>query len=348
MHNSILLLRELQLPIEAGSQAPSNQPDARNRNHRLADVGDDGARAPPDVPHVLVLPVRPRAPHHLLPVHRRLLPALLRPLPPRDRPAGAPRVPAAALSAAPVPPAAPARRPPAPLGHIRRGAGDDGTRPRVPPACCASAGTRHASCSCTGAGSTARALPAAAPAAAGTAAAHHGSGRRPRELLHGAEPEQPHRGADAERPAGAGAGAAVGHRLAPDGADHRGTPVGRLAVPRVQGGLRARGGRAAAAVQARLPLRLHRAVAPPAQLLPGLPVPAAGSRVHVQRRQAGRTSRRKRRRQEQQERGEGERAPDVGAVGAVLVAVPTARDGRPRRRVGARAARQARRGRRRR
>jgi hypothetical protein len=346
MHNSILRERRA-TAADRGRQPGTIKPtrrNARNRNHRLADVVDDGARAPPDVPHVLVLPVRPRAPHHLLPVHRRLLPALLRPLPPRDRPAGAPRVPAAA----PVPPAAPARRPPAPLGHIRRGAGDDGTRPRVPPACCASAGTRHASCSCTGAGSTARALPAAAPAAAGTAAAHHGSGRRPRELLHGAEPEQPHRGADAERPAGAGAGAAVGHRLAPDGADHRGTPVGRLAVPRVQGGLRARGGRAAAAVQARLPLRLHRAVAPPAQLLPGLPVPAAGSRVHVQRRQAGRTSRRKRRRQEQQERGEGERAPDVGAVGAVLVAVPTARDGRPRRRVGARAARQARRGRRRR
>jgi hypothetical protein len=182
----------------AQDASTNNQRDARNRtNHRPADVGDDGARAPPDVPHVLVLPVRPRAPHHLLPVHRRLLPALLRPLPPRDRPASAPRVPAAALPPAPVPPAAPVRRPPAPLGHIRRGADDDGTRPRVPPAC-AGAGTCHSSCSRTcGAGSTSRAL----PGATGAAAAVHAPGHRPRELLHGAKPEQSHRGAHAERPA---------------------------------------------------------------------------------------------------------------------------------------------------
>ena len=48
-------------------------------------------------------------------------------------------------------------------------------------------------------------------------------------------------------------------------------------MPRVQGGVRARGGREGAAVQARVPHGLHRAVAPAPQFVPGLPTGAAAA-----------------------------------------------------------------------
>ncbi|ONK67212.1 uncharacterized protein A4U43_C06F17660 [Asparagus officinalis] len=49
-----------------------------------------------------------------------------------------------------------------------------------------------------------------------------------------------------------------------------GTPAGRVAVPGLQGGVRGRGGGEGDAVQARVPFRLHPALAEDAQLLPCL------------------------------------------------------------------------------
>jgi hypothetical protein len=119
-------------------------------------------------------------------------------------------------------------------------------------------------------------------------------------------------------------------------------------VPRLQGGLRARGGRAADAVQARVPLRLHRAVAPPPQLLPRLPVPAAVlRRRRVQRQQPSSPRQRQQRWRRRRRRWPGQGADDR-EVGALLVDVAAAGARRPRRRVGVRTARKARGGRRRR
>jgi hypothetical protein len=75
---------------------------------------------------------------------------------------------------------------------------------------------------------------------------------------------------------------ALVQQLAENDAARHGTPPAKKeaveAMPGLPGGLRARRARPRDALQAQVPRQLHRAVARDAQLLPCLPVPAAGHR----------------------------------------------------------------------